>query len=210
MTEEWKDIPEFSPYQVSDLGNVRDPRKNRILPLSLDKVRGYYRVYLNSNQKRGIREVHRITALSFFGEPMIDMNGTTYFVNHKNGIKTDNRLVNLEYVTSHENTQHYHSFVRPMLLDKIGERIGYKKWRFAESAIIRGDVVLIRVDGEKIPTKREKYALMDKETKIHIQEFSDPDRALAFRDGFGYSFRRHYVVVDEFGEEVNQETGETK
>ena len=208
--EEWKDIPKFLPYQVSDLGNVRDPRKNKILSLSLDKVRGYYRVYLGSGVNRGVREVHRIVALAFLGDAPIDRNGTTYFVNHKNGIKTDNRLENLEYVTSWDNTRHYHDFIRPSLLDKIGQQLGYEKWRFAESAIIRGDVLLSRVDGQNLPIEKSKYTLMDKETKIYIQNFNDLDEARRFKKSFEYSFRRHYAVVDEFGELVAEETGEMK
>ena len=43
--------------------------------------------------------VHKLVASHFLKEPIIQ-------VNHKNGIKTDNNIDNLEYVTLHENILH--------------------------------------------------------------------------------------------------------
>jgi hypothetical protein len=46
-------------------------------------------------------KVHKMVAAAFIG-PRPD----GFHINHKNGIKTDNRVENLEYVTPLENTQH--------------------------------------------------------------------------------------------------------
>ena len=47
--------------------------------------------------------VHRLVAMAFWGPPP---SFAQRFVNHKNNIRSDNRLVNLEYVTRSENIRH--------------------------------------------------------------------------------------------------------
>jgi len=48
------------------------------------------------------RTIHRLVARAFLGEPPT----TRHQVNHKNGIKTDNRVENLEWVTHQGNAIH--------------------------------------------------------------------------------------------------------
>ena len=91
--ENWKKINEK--YQVSDMGNVKRTDKNRMLKLGVNNS-GYYSVYVG---RRAF--VHRLVALAFVPNP----EGKTE-VNHKNGIKTDNRATNLEWVTRSENLNH--------------------------------------------------------------------------------------------------------
>lgn len=63
---------------------------------------GYLCVSLKNNVdgKYRAKVVHRLVALSFYSPD----NGL--IVNHKNGIKTDNRPEYLEYVTKQQNAQH--------------------------------------------------------------------------------------------------------
>ena len=60
--------------------------------------RGYETVNLNKNR---CKVIHRLMAEAFLDKP----EGKTE-VNHINGIKTDNRLSNLEWVTHAENMLH--------------------------------------------------------------------------------------------------------
>ena len=110
MCEIWKDIEEYEGYyKISSLGRVRSLlRKNScnqfkyesILKLKKDKY-GYLRCTLCVNNKRKYTTVHRLVVKAFICN--------TYHksqVNHKNGIKVDNRLENLEWCTAKENKKH--------------------------------------------------------------------------------------------------------
>lgn len=99
--EIWKDVPGYEGhYQVSNLGSVRSLwfGKERVLRLLLNRG-GYYYVGLQKGGARKANKVHRLVMIAFVGESDLD-------VNHKNGVKTDNRLENLEYCTRAENNQH--------------------------------------------------------------------------------------------------------
>lgn len=108
--EEWRPCPRCETrYSVSNIGRIRrDASYNstyagRIITLH-EAPTGYPLVTLrNDGGKRGGKRilVHQLVALAFIGP-----RPTGYHVNHKNGIKSDNRVDNLEYVTPSENIQH--------------------------------------------------------------------------------------------------------
>lgn len=104
MAEIWKDIKGYDgKYQVSNCGRVRRLRKTvppRILKLQ-PSHNGYLQATLFRDGKPKHLLVHRLVAQAFIGNP----EGKSC-VNHINGIKTDNRADNLEWVTHAENTQH--------------------------------------------------------------------------------------------------------
>lgn len=97
MEEIWKDIKGYEGYyQVSNYGNIFGKSRNKVLkPFS--NINGYSRVELCG--KRYV--VHRIVAQHFIPNPVNKPQ-----INHKNGIKTDNRVENLEWCTAKENMQH--------------------------------------------------------------------------------------------------------
>lgn len=75
---------------------------NTLKPFS-DGRRGYMKVKLyNSNSKGVTLAVHRLVYTIHHGIPY-DSIGE---INHINGIKTDNRIVNLELITAKENVRH--------------------------------------------------------------------------------------------------------
>jgi hypothetical protein len=104
--EVWRDIPEYEGYyQVSNLGRVRSlPRCGTSSFVKILKTRidvGYERVWLSRKDKVSPKKISRLVASSFI--PNIDNKPE---VNHINGIKTDNRVENLEWVTKSENIKH--------------------------------------------------------------------------------------------------------
>ncbi len=65
MEEIWKDIPNYEGiYQVSNLGNVRTLRKNRVLNHSI--INGYYGNVLYKERKKKFFLVHQLVAMCFF------------------------------------------------------------------------------------------------------------------------------------------------
>src|SRR3990167_10347052 len=111
--EIWKEIPECAGnYQVSNIGNVRS--KKRITRIGkytrqiggyvlkiFNRGKGYSGVNIYVNKKQVLMGIHILVARSFIPNP-----NNKPFVNHKNGIKTDNRVDNLEWVTCGENHKH--------------------------------------------------------------------------------------------------------
>lgn len=107
--EEWRDIPEWiQVYQVSNFGRVRSltrldylghPRKGKVLSPTLQH--GYPAVVLSRNAQPVTYRIHILVARVFIGSCPEGCE-----INHINGIKTDARVTNLEYVTHTENMRH--------------------------------------------------------------------------------------------------------
>jgi len=113
MKEEWKDIQGYEGlYQISNLGRVKSlkrfvnikvfnkaqikrVRKEYILNPVQDKD-GYLLVHLYKSSKAKTFKVHRLVATNFL--PLV--------INHKNGIKSDNKVSNLEWCTQLQNVHH--------------------------------------------------------------------------------------------------------
>jgi uncharacterized protein (DUF433 family) len=106
--EVWKPVPEVpDAYEVSNTGRVRrtlsrtNGKAGRLLRLSSSRD-GYAQVGLSRPGKNPIgRRVHRLVWEAFQGGIP-----DGHVINHINGVKTDNRLENLEVVTCRENTLH--------------------------------------------------------------------------------------------------------
>jgi hypothetical protein len=96
--EIWKICPLNNAYKISTYGRVKNNNNNKILKGSITE--GYLHVHLYGDDTKTY-SIHRLVALTFLPE-VKNKNQ----VNHKNGIKTDNKLENLEWANSSENTIH--------------------------------------------------------------------------------------------------------
>ena len=108
--EKWRDIPGYEGfYQVSDLGNIRSIRFNKIRNMKSWDSHGYRAVELCMNNNRYTVGIHRLVALTFIPNPENKPE-----VNHKDRNKSNNNVENLEWVTQSENVAHaYRHGVEP-------------------------------------------------------------------------------------------------
>ncbi len=105
-SEQWRPVVGYEGwYEVSDHGRVKRVRKGhrtRVGFILRPKIaHGYEQVGLTRDAVQRWFSVHRLMMAAFVGPCPAGKE-----VNHKNGVKADNRLCNLEYVTHKENMRH--------------------------------------------------------------------------------------------------------
>jgi hypothetical protein len=98
--EQWKKIKDYEDFEVSDLGRIR--KKNMIYKPQ-NNGRNYLGVGLRKNGVKKRYYVHRLVAAAFIENPENKSE-----VNHIDGNRMNNNLLNLEWVTRSEN--HYHRY----------------------------------------------------------------------------------------------------
>lgn len=130
MKEIWKDITGYEGiYQVSNLGRVKSLErvvvigygakrlfKEKILKNNVNNKNGYVYVGLHKDGKTKQSRVHRLVALEF-----LKNEDNLPHINHKNEIKTDNSVDNLEWCTSKYNNNYGHH------MEKIVKNTDYAK-----------------------------------------------------------------------------------
>lgn len=90
-------------YQVNKQGVVKSLKTNKIL--SAHKTpKGYFSLKLYKDNKRHHKSVHRLVA-EVFVDGYCEESGKV-IVNHKDGDKTNNNSLNLEWATTSENVLH--------------------------------------------------------------------------------------------------------
>lgn len=141
MTREiWKDIEGYNGrYQISNQGRVRSfcrsSRNTTSRPRFLTPYirNGYLHIALSNPLKTF--KIHRTVLYHFKGKPKKKQQG-----NHINGIKADNRIKNLEWVTCQENIRH--AFRLGLKKGDKGPRV-YRRKLIKQISIVTGKVVNI-------------------------------------------------------------------
>lgn len=112
----FKTIPGFSDYMVSREGVVYSKVYRKILNLTKD-CNGYHVVSIfNDNRVRKTKKVHHLVLMAFKPNDYKlittdyknnhNADGKIYTTNHIDGVKTNNRLDNLEVIEHKDNVQH--------------------------------------------------------------------------------------------------------
>ncbi len=142
--EVWKDIPGYEGYyQASDLGRLRSLdkpvrvnlkgdfyiKKGRILKLCKSKA-GYFIINLSVDGKHRTWPVHALVMLTFRNIK----NSPANQVNHIDGEKLNNKLINLEMTSPLENTTHA---IKLGLMDNKGSNHGNSKLKETDVLKIR-------------------------------------------------------------------------
>jgi hypothetical protein len=97
--EEWKPIPGFPDYEVSDLGQVASLKRGEREILAGGKTEmGYRNVLLYRDGRRVGRRVHQLVALVFHGPRPEGL-----VIRHLDGNQLNNAASNLRYGTHEEN-----------------------------------------------------------------------------------------------------------
>lgn len=101
MAIEWREINQD--YIVSSDGMVGSRRRGGLKMLRPRlKRKGYVHVCIYGDGKHIDRTIHTLVAEAFLGPKPTP----AHQINHKNGIRSDNRVSNLEWVTQSENQRH--------------------------------------------------------------------------------------------------------
>ena len=167
MQEIWKDIEGYEGlYQVSNLGRIKSLqkgiKKEKIRKQFYKKDSGYLLITLSKENKLHTYSVHRLVAKAFIPNP-----NNKEQVNHKNGIKDDNRVENLEWNTSSENIQHAY---KTGLMDGAIERLKVR---------IKADEKLLKILKKYSIERRKKVVMFSLQGEL-LKKFNSLSEAACY------------------------------
>jgi hypothetical protein len=195
MIEIWKDIPNYEGiYQISNLSNIKSQHFNKIRnqkPGHLLKVgllrNGYIRICLrDDNGIPTYYSLHRIVAQVFIPNPENKKE-----INHINGIKSDNRLENLEWCTRSENMIHA---VKTGLHTSKGPPKGTLPWCTGKNLSEEHKLNIAKVKLGKSTTKAKK--IIDTNSNIIYANVNDACLVVNLRPGALYARLTNKVKND--------------
>ena len=130
MEEIWKDINDYEGlYQISSFGQVKSLArscKGRHIKEEIikkpSKAKGYLRVGLSKNGTIKYYSVHRLVAEAF-----IENKNNLPQVHHKDSVRTNNKVENLEWCTCKENNRYKNQGLKKYVLTSINNLIKNNK-----------------------------------------------------------------------------------
>ena len=174
LKETWKQIKGFPNYEVSTYGNVRNVKTGRILK-PFKRSDGYLEVKLYNNIKRQTLSIHTLVAKAFLPKTNLNPDGSIikgrFQVNHKNEVKTDNNLLNLELCDNKYNSYYSDTFIKAAEANKkevqcIETGITYESTYDAERKLnLRKNSINNQIN----PKCSNKHCYLQNSTKIHFK-----------------------------------------
>lgn len=96
MEEEFKQVANYPNYSISNFGNIKNIKTNRILKTRLRS--GYPSIDLTNTDGKKTFLIHRLVAMAFIENPQ-----NKRYIDHINNNKLDNKATNLRWASNSEN-----------------------------------------------------------------------------------------------------------
>ena len=125
--------------------SIRNPKGCSREMKSRKEKSGYMRIELSKNGKKNKFQIHRLLALAFIPNPE-----NKPYIDHINGIKDDNRLENLRWVTHQENMNGFRSNPAQIITKGCIRKTKYSfEWSFCMSGKRKTKTMKNKTDLEK-------------------------------------------------------------
>jgi hypothetical protein len=166
MIEEiWKDVEGYDGrYFVSNLGNVKNAR-GKLMGQYINK-NGYFTLHLSKSGVKKFFAVHRLVIITF-----VPNAHNKEDCNHINGIKTDNRLSNLEWATKSENSLHAFKLGLRQPNAKFGVNHPKSKLKESDISYIRENYIKYKIPMRELALKFNVHRTTIKSV-IHNKSYS--------------------------------------
>lgn len=196
--EQWKQIDidgSYIDYVVSSLGRVYSLKTKKMLK-PLITPNGYYRVRLYCDGYSKYKSIHRLVALSF-----LDNDEDKPFVNHIDGVKTNNALCNLEWVTESENN--LHAYAHGLAKAKIGEESHFARYskesvRDACELMESGMYTLPEISKLTCIPTAMLYLIRDRKSWVNVSKYFDVENCKPTKSSYNEKQIEHvYMLLAE-------------
>ena len=126
--EVWKIHPIYTDYAISDWGKVRNKRGKILKPFR--QKDGYLTITLIKKEGQKTKIVHRLVLETFIG-----LCPDNHECNHKDGVKGNNALLNLEWTIKSDNEKH--AYKNKLKIPIKGEECNLSKLKEGEVWLIK-------------------------------------------------------------------------